>query len=248
MIGFAEGGGLIPYLREDTTLGGETVTSGLKTDALVDFSSGKLKNFGWTAGVRGRLIFLDYRLEYRSFDGIFRPAFYGPSYDRLRGTYAAETIAYLADTEAEQYQSRTMGVAGEAGATIFGLLDLSAGYFWPWEITESGSWQGSDQDEFMFTAGLRDGLLPFGIESGLQYRRSHFAATLAGWGDYSEATLFDANTSLDGYVAYPFNDVVRIVARVSTAVVRDDDGEIVYDGNGNPRMAPTVAIQTQIGF
>lgn len=248
VIGFAEGGGLIPYLRQNTELGGETVNAGLKTDALVDFSSGELKNFGWTAGVRGRLIFLDYRLEYRSFDGIFRPSFYGPTYDRLRGRYAAETIAYLSDTEAEQYQVRTMGIAGEAGASILGLLDLSAGYFWPWEVTESGNLQGSDDDEFLFTAGFRDGLIPFGIEAGLTYRRTHLAATIAGWGEYADATLFDANTSLDGFVAYPFNDVVRIVARVSTAVVRDGDGRIVYDGNGDPRMAPTVAIQTEIGF
>ena len=254
LIGFAEGGGLIPYLREDATYDadgdgvGESITSGLKTDALVDFSSGELKNFGWTAGARGNITVLDYRLEYRSFDGIFRPAFYGPSYDRLRGTYAEETLAYLADTEAEEYDLRTMGVAGEAGANLLDLVYLSAGYFWPWEITEDGTWQGSNQDEFMLSVDLQDGLLPFGIETGLTYRRTHFAATVAEWGDYSDATLFDADTTLNGYVAYPFNDVVRIVGRVTTATVRDEDGDIIYDDNGRPRMAPTVAIQTQIGF
>lgn len=248
VIGFAEGGGLIPYLREDTSLNGETVTAGLKTDALVDFSTGDLKNFGWTAGVRGNLSFLDYRLEYRSFDGIFRPAFYGPSYERLRGRYAAETVAYLADTEAERYQVRTMGIAGELGASIFGLIDLSAGYFWPWEVTESGSVQGSDQDNFLLTLALRDGLLPFGIQTGFEYERTSFAATIAGWGEFSDATLFDANTSVDGFVAYPFNETVRIVARVSTAVVRDESGEVVYDNNGQPRVAPTVGIQTELGF
>ncbi|MEX2444713.1 MAG: FecR domain-containing protein [Alkalispirochaeta sp.] len=248
LTGFAEGGGLIPYLREDTTYNGESINSGLKTDALVDFSSGELKNFGWTAGVRGNVTFLDYRLEYRSFDGIFRPAFYGPSYDRLRGTYAEGTLDYLSDTEADRYDVRTMGVAGEAGASLLGLIYLSAGYSWPWEVTDTGTWQGSDQDEFLLSMDLQDGLLPFGIETGLTYRRTHFAATVAGWGEYEDATLFDADTTLNGYAAYPFNDVVRIVAQVTTAAVRDEEGDIDYDDSGRPRMAPTVAIQTQIGF
>ncbi|MFW5693995.1 MAG: FecR domain-containing protein [Alkalispirochaeta sp.] len=254
LAGFAEGGGLIPYLREDATYDadgdgtGEAIASGLKTDALVDFSSGELRNFGWTAGARGNVTFLDYRVEYRTFDGIFRPGFYGPSYDRLRGTYAEETLRYLANTEADQYDLRTMGVAGEAGATLLGAMYISAGYFWPWEVTDEGTWQGSDQDEFMFSVELRDGLLPFGIETGLTYRRTHFAATVANWGDYQDATLFDADTTLNAYAAYPFNDVVRIVAQVTTATVRDEEGDIVYDDNGQPRMAPTVAIQTQIGF
>lgn len=248
LIGFAEAGGLIPYLRSETTVGSQTIAAGLKTSALVDFSSGNLKNFGWTAGVRGALLALDYRLEFRSFDGIFRPAFYGPNYDRLRGQIAADTVAYLADTENERYQVTTLGVAGEAGASIFGLLDLSAGYFWPWEVTESGSWRGSDQDELVVSVTANEGLIPFGIETGLQYRRTHFAATVAGWGEYADATLFDANTTLDGFVMYPFNDVVSIEARVSTAVVRNASGEIVYDDNGNPEIAPTVAIQTRLGF
>jgi hypothetical protein len=248
LVGFAEGGGLIPYLREDATYDGESINSGLKTDALVDFSSGELQNFGWTAGFRGNITLLDYRLEYRSFDGIFRPAFYGPSYDRLRGTYAEETLEYLSNTEAERYDLRTMGVSGEAGASLADVVYLSAGYFWPWEVTDDGTWKGSDQDEFSLSIDVQDGLLPLGIETGLSYRRSHLAATVANWGDYKDATLFDADTTLNGYVAYPFNDLVRIVAQVTTAAVRDEQGDIVYDDNGRPRMAPTVAIQTQIGF
>jgi hypothetical protein len=248
LVGFAEGGGLIPYLREDATYDGESINSGLKTDALVDFSSGELQNFGWTAGFRGNITLLDYRLEYRSFDGIFRPAFYGPSYDRLRGTYAEETLEYLSNTEAERYDLRTMGVSGEAGASLADVVYLSAGYFWPWEVTDDGTWRGSDQDEFSLSIDVQDGLLPLGIETGLSYRRSHLAATVADWGDYKDATLFDADTTLNGYVAYPFNDLVRIVAQVTTAAVRDEQGDIVYDDNGRPRMAPTVAIQTQIGF
>lgn len=248
LIAFAEAGGLIPYLREGTDLLSNSVGSGLKTDALVDFSSGEIKNFGWTAGARGTFTLLDYRLEFRNYDGVFRPGFYGPNYDRLRALYAAETVAYLSDTENEEYQKTIVGVAGELGAELFGTIYLSGGYFWPWEITESGTWQGSSDDEFTLEIALREGLIPFGIQTGFLYRRTHFAATLAGWGQYSDAKLFDVYTNLDAYVAYPLTPAIDLVASVSTAVVRNEDGEIVYDDNGDPRIAPTFVIQTRIGL
>ncbi len=245
IIGFAEIGSMLPYVREGTTLFGEEIDSGLRDDAV--FDSWALNNYGWNTGVRGRVALLDYRLEFRSFDGIFRPGFYGPTYDRIRGQRAAEVITYLSDPENEEFDVLTMGVAGEAGASLFEVLYLSAGYFWPWEV-DDGSWRGSNEDEFLFSVTAQEGLIPFGIQAGFEYRRTHFAATIAGWGEYSEATLFDANTTLDAFVAYPFNEFVSLVARVSTAAQRDSEGEIIYDSDGNPRMAPTVVIQTQIGF
>ncbi|MFP4211796.1 MAG: FecR domain-containing protein [Alkalispirochaeta sp.] len=248
LVAFGETGGLIPYLREDTQLGEEGINSGLKTSALVDFSSGDLKNFGWTAGVRGSALIVDYRLQFLSYDGIFRPAFYGPSYDRLRGNYAAETIAYLAATEAEEYQVQTLGVAGEAGADILELVYISAGYLWPWEQEEGGDWRGSNDDELTVSLALRDGLIPFGITAGAEYRRTHFAATVAGWNEFDDAHLFDAYTTLDGYVRGPLSEIIDLEARISTAVVRNDEGEVVYDDNGSPQVAPVLAIQTRIGF
>lgn len=248
LIGFAEAGGLIPYLREEVTLGAETLNSGLKTSALVDFSSGDLKNFGWTAGGRGQFSILTYRAEFRSYDGIFRPAFYGPNYDRLRGNYAAETVAYLFDTEADEFQVRTMGVAAEAGVDLFDLVFFSAGYFWPWQQDEDGDWEGSNDDEFSIGLALKDGLIPFGITAGAEYRRTHFAATVAGWDEYKDAHLFDAYTTLEGYVRYPLTEAIDLEARISTAVVRNEDGEVVYNNNGSPQVAPVLAIQTRIGF
>lgn len=248
LIGFAEGGGLIPYLREKTEYGGETLKAGLKTSALVDFSSGELKNFGWSAGARGHASIFTFRAEFRSYDGLFRPAFYGPSYDRLRGNYAAETLLYLANTEAEEYQIRTMGIAGEAGVDILDLLFLNAGYFQPWEVDEDGDYSGSNDDEFNVGLAFRDGLIPFGITAGAEYRRTHFAATINGWGDYDDAHLFDAYTTLDAYVRYPLTEVIDLEAQISTAVIRNEEGEIVYNDDGAPQVAPVLAIRTRIGF
>ncbi len=246
LTGYAEAGGMMPYLRNDGSDQG--VSAGLETDALVNLNTGEIRNFGWIAGFRGNALILDYRLEFRSFDGTFRPAFYDSSYDRLRATYAAETIAYLANPDAEEYQQTTMGVFGQAGANLFDLVGFSLGYFWPWVRTDAGSLEASSNDELVANLYLQDGLIPYGITAGLEYRRTFFAATVGGWGSYEEATLFDANTTLDGYVSYPLTEQIKLVARVSTAVKRDEEGVIVYDRFGRPVITPVVAVQTEIGL
>ncbi len=242
---FAEAGGMIPYLREEGTT--EGLTSGLQTDALVDLNTGEVQNFGWIAGIRGKALIIDYRLEFRSFDGTFRPAFYDSNYDRLRAQHALDTVSYLRNPNADEYQSTTMGVFGQAGANLFDLAGVSAGYFWPWEKDDSGV-HGSSDDELLVNFYVMDGLIPLGITAGLEYRRTHFAATIGNWGAYADAKLFDANTTLDGYVAYPLTEQIRLVGRVSTAVKRDGQGNIVYDDNENPVITPVVVIQTEIGL
>lgn len=248
LIGFAEAGALIPYVRSATELDGNLVSSGTKTNAMVDFESGDMRNYGWTSGIRGGLLVFDYRLAYQYYDGTFRPGFYGPSYDRLRGTLAAETITYLANTEDDRYKNTIMGVEGELGATLFGALYLGAGYLWPWEVEPSGSWKPYPEDELTVRFRLQEGVIPLGLGLGFEYRRRYLAASIGEWGGYSSDDLFDANTTLDGYVSYPLTDFISIVARVSTAAQRDAEGELIYDNEGRPKMAPTVMIQTEIGY
>ncbi|TVR67781.1 MAG: hypothetical protein EA427_12545 [Spirochaetaceae bacterium] len=248
LTGFIEAGALVPYVRTSTEYEDRPVSSGTKTNAMVDFQSGNLRNYGWTTGVRGDLLFFDFRLAYQYWDGTFRPGFYGPNYDRLRGTYAAETIAYLSNTEAREYKGSNMGVQGELGATLFDALRLGAGYLWPWEVTPSGSWVPSPEDELRLFFALREGVIPLGIGAGLEYRRRYFAPSLGRWSGYSRGDLFDVHTTLDGYLSYPLTDFISIVGRVSTAALRDAEGDLVYGSDGRPRMAPTITIQTEIGL
>ena len=252
LIAFIEGGASIPYVRNNTTVpddgDGREVSSGTKTNAMVDFQSGNLRNFGWTTGIRGDLLFFDYRLAYQYHDGTFRPGFYGPSYDRVRGIYAMEAIEYLSDTEADRFKSQNMGIHGELGATLFDALHIGAGYLWPWEITTSGSWVPTPEDELVVRFTLQEGVVPLGFGAGLEYRRRFLAASLGNWGGYSSSDLFDVNTTVDGYVSYPLTDFISVVARVSTTTQTDAEGNIVYDSAGLPKMTPTVVIQTEIGF
>ncbi|MFP4330687.1 MAG: FecR family protein [Alkalispirochaetaceae bacterium] len=244
IIIFGDVGGLIPYVRNEAA----GVGTGIKFDALVDLDSSELKNFGLASGLLGRLGMVDYRLEYRRFDGTFRHGFYGPNYDRLRGTYAAETIGYLQNPDAEEFDVTTMGIYGEAGADLLDLIRFEAGYFWPWEVTSGGSWQPSDEDELNLTATIREGLLPLGISASFGYRRTFFVPTLLGEGEFSDATLFDQNSVASASLTYPVAPNLDLITSVYTTVSRDADGNIVYEEDGTPKIAPTVVIQTEIGF
>ena len=244
LVAFGDVGGMIPYVRQEA--GG--VGSGIKFDALVDLESSELKNFGLASGVLGNIAMVDYRLEYRRYDGTFRYGFYGPNYDRLRGNYAAETLAYLDDPDAEAFDVTTMGIYGEAGFDILELLRFEAGYFWPWEVTSGGSWEGSDRDEFNVSATIQEGLLPLGITASFAYRRTFFLPTLLDDKDLENATLFDANTVASATVTYPVASNLDLIASVYTTVSRDSDGDIIYEDDGEPKISPTVVIQTRIGF
>lgn len=242
LVAFGDVGGMIPYVRSEA--GG--VGSGLKFDALVDLDSSELRNFGLATGVFGTIAAVDYRLDYRRYDGTFRYGFYGPGYDRLRGNYAAETIAYLQNPDL--FDATTMGIYGEAGLNVLQLLRLEAGYFFPWEVTSSGSWETSDRDEFNISATLREGLLPLGITASVAYRRTYFFPTLLGDSDFEDASLFDANTVASATVTYPVASNLDLIASVYATVVRDSSGDIVYEDDGDPKVAPTVILQTRIGF
>lgn len=243
LVAFGDIGGMIPYVRKKA--GG--VGTGIKFDALVDLESSELKNYGIASGFLGNITLLDYRLEFRRYDGTFRHGFFGPNYDRLRGSYAVETLVYLDNPEADRFDLTTMGIYGEAGADIFQLLRLEAGYFWPWEEI-GGDWQPSDRDEFNLSATIREGLLPLGISASLGYRRTFFVPTLLGDSDFKKASLFDENTVASASVTYPFAENIDITASVYSTINRDSAGNIVYEKNGTPKVSPTVAIQTRVGF
>ena len=247
---FVEAGGLIPILRNgvDARASGlGKVDSGVRLSALFT-KDDDIQNYGVIAGARGNIAVVDYRLAFRHSNGVFVPNFYGPNYARLGEQRAVSVVRYLLDENNPTFDTVTQGIDGQAGLTIFGALDLVAGYFWPWEINGDGDWSASSNDEFLLRVVANDGLIPLGFTAGLSYRRTHVIATIAKWGTYRDANLFDAYTVLDGFVAYPLTGFIDIVARVSTSVLRDENGRIEYEPDGNPRIGPTVSIQTQIGL
>ncbi|MFP4549687.1 MAG: FecR domain-containing protein [Spirochaetales bacterium] len=249
VIAYTDVGGLLPYLRE----GVAGLDPGFQTQALTEAVDGstRLRNYGVVGGIMGNVTMLDYRAELQFFNGIFEPAFYDADYDRTRGEVARQTIAYLQDPNDPEYDYMTLGVYGEASATLFDLVTLTAGYRWPWTIDgETDKIAMGDQDYLLAELRLQEGLLPLDISAGVSYERTFFVPTLLDETGFEGATLFDENTVLSGEIVYPVAPIIDIVASVSTTVLRNDDGTIIYEqrnGQLKPKIGPVISIETRLG-
>lgn len=250
IIAFGDVAGMLPYIRTTTTLNGTSIGQGFKVNALIDTSGGfRLRNYGIASGVFGNIFGLDYRLEYRNYNGVFRPAFYDASYERLRGSYAVDLMQYLSNPSDPQYQNVTMGIYGEAGFTLLKLINFQAGYMWPWTWDSSGNIQFGTDDYLKLQLGVDKGLIPLGISASISYERTKFIPMLLNDPSrFGQLTPFDANTVLQGQVTYPIAPTMNIVLAISTTAKHDDSGNVVYDANGNPIIVPSVSIETQIGY
>jgi hypothetical protein len=249
VVAFTDVGGLVPYLRDSLTdVDGNEVDAGLKTEAFVDTDAGRLRNFGAMTGVLGNVAFFDYRLDFRTYNGIFRPFYFDGGYERRRGRVAEEVYSYFFDPDADRFDETGAGVYGEAGFSILAdNLRFRAGYLWPWEVDSAGEWTLSDYDYLTLRAELREGLLPLGIHASTEYDRRGFFATAMSRGDFSEATFFDANSVLRSEVVYPVAPTLDLAFIVTTTVLRNEDGTIRYD-DGEPEVGNSVTIETRIGL
>ncbi|TVQ27387.1 MAG: hypothetical protein EA382_03855 [Spirochaetaceae bacterium] len=249
IILYGDIGGLLPYLRQPA--GG--LESGFHFSALTAPAEGTagLRNYGIASGVMGNIALLDYRLEFQNYHGFFRPAFYGRSYDRVRGERAREVISYLQDPDAPEFQNQTVAIYGEAGFTIAEAVQLRAGYRWPWTTDPvTNEIVVGDDDYLLASLSLRKGLLPLGISAGFSYERSYFVPTLLTRDGFESARLFDENTVLSGEIVYPIAPIMDVVASVSTVLLRDGEGNIVYEernGQLRPKFGPVISITTRIG-
>ena len=249
MVLFGDVGGLLPYLRADS----DGLTSGFQTQALTytEGETTELRNYGIAAGLFGNASLLDFRLEFQNYHGTFQPAFYDANYDRIRGEKVRDTVAYLLDPDSEDFANQTIGVYGEAGFTIADVVRFDLGYLWPWTRDADTDAIVVGDNDFL-TAGLtfQDGLLPLGITAGFSYERTYFVPTLLGNEGFESARLFDENTVLSGEIVYPVAPIMDIVASVSSTILRNADGTIIYEDRGGelrPTYGPVISIETRIG-
>jgi hypothetical protein len=249
LVLFGDVGGLLPYLRNSA--GG--LDEGFQTKALThETATGtELRNYGIASGVFGNVSLLDFRLEFQNYHGIFEPAFYDANYDRTRGDKVRQTIAYLQDPGAPEYENETLGIYGEAGFTIAQVVRLDAGYLWPWtRNAETDAIEAGDNDYLLTSLELREGLLPLDISASFAYERTNFVPTLIGKTGFEGARLFDANTVLKGQIVYPVAPIMDIVGTVTTTVLRDEVGNVRYEkrnGELYPMFGPIISIETRIG-
>ncbi|TVQ24157.1 MAG: hypothetical protein EA383_11835 [Spirochaetaceae bacterium] len=248
---FADVGGMIPFLRNGFDDGsGATIAEGFRSDTLFvpDGDSIVLRNYGIMTGIFGNIGPVDYRLDARNSNGVFRPSFYGQNYDRIRGDRAVELARYLLDPDADEFNESTYGIYGEAGAELFNAVRLEAGYLWPWKIATGGGLAPADDDELYLSLQIQPDTLPMGLYGGVSYRRTQFAPTLLGRGGFANAGLFDANTVFTGELIYPVAPIMNVVGVTTTTVARNADGTIRYDDNGRPETNWSFTIETRIGM
>lgn len=244
---FGDIGGMMPYLRNSIGTGDDTIESGLILQALynpdADVEAGELplRNYGIAAGVLGNIFIMDYRVEYRNYNGTFRPTFFNKNYNRSRGEYAVQVKnELLSPQEIEQI----VGVYGEAGFNIADKFRLEAGYMWPWKE----DFEFGEEDYLHIEAELFRGLIPVvDIHGSIAYDRYKFIPTLIGTD--TELTLFDANTVVRGEVIYPVAPTLDLAILVSTTVAYDDAGNVLLDPDtGKTQVNPSISIETRVHF
>jgi hypothetical protein len=244
---FADGAAALPYVTEDSTFFGKPVSAGIKTDFV--YSDGKVKNWGAAAGLIGNVLFLDWRLEYRYFTGIFRPSFFDATYDRMRGAYAAQYAYYMATPSDYDETPTVMGIYGEGGFKILNdKLQFLFGYMWPWS-PDAGSMQDLIQssDEFHAKLTVKKGLVPIWDVSGsIRYDKRGLMKSIAD-GDFK---LLDEGTSFGGELVMPVpkTPMLDLAVIFQTVPYRDAEGKVKYDADGKMELKPSITIETRLHF
>ncbi len=211
-----------------------------------DISGSSFRNYGLSAGILGNILMVDYTLEYRYMDGLFHHSFFGPNYERIRGLRVVEVNDYLTAMETggdSVYDEVTMGIYGDASATLFDMFSFSAGYMWPWKGVDSDNPE-TFGDEFAASFTILPDVIPvIGIHGGVYYYRTNFVPMIAT----DEMSFFDAYAAFKGEIVYPVAPIIDLAAVFSTAVRHDEEGNIVYK-NDKPEMVPNITIETRLSF
>lgn len=237
IILFADVAAMLPYFQEAVPGPGPSIPVGFAFDAIWDDTEQKFKNWGFASGFLGNVLIVDYRLEGRYFTGTFTPAIYNSVYDRRRHEYVQDVVLYLKNQDNPAFDTKTLGIYGEATANLGKKFYLGAGYLWPWYLDGTGVSAGPD-DYFLFKAGVLKGGIPFtDIFGSLTYERTRFIQTLKG---EESLELFDANTVFTAELVYPVSPILNVAALVATNVIED--------AFGNLESHLTVSIVTRVNY
>ncbi|PKL05996.1 MAG: hypothetical protein CVV53_06590 [Spirochaetae bacterium HGW-Spirochaetae-9] len=250
---FADASVTVPYIQDsfvspyDPT---KTVSSGLQTDLIWD---GGPRNWGAATGFMGNLLFIDWRLEYRYFTGIFRPAFFDSTYERSRSTYVQNYIPYIDGSKSSSDAPTVMGIYGEAGFTLFrDKLMLQAGYMWPWNPEDGFKLSATADDEFHAGLGIKKGLIPVvDLAGAIYYDKWGLVNSIAS----DSFEFFDEKTAFAGEIEIPIPGTPNLaIGLIFKAVAKRDPttGNVVYKTIGDPSsgvvMTPSITMETRFRF
>lgn len=252
---YLEAGTALPYYR--SAVPGEPGLSQIDQGpaAYAIWDEG-LRNWGAVFGLAGNVLIVDYRLEARYTQGLYRATLFDANYQRTKTAGVLQPLHdYLRETavKTEADGTQTLGVYGSGGFNLFDLLTLDMGYYWPMGFKADGTVDVGQTDKFEAKVVIPEGTIPFiDIHGSVSYERYRFGPTLydilvnnSEQGLY----LFDANTVLRGEVIYPLASTLKLAINVATTVLRDASGQVLFQADGvTPQIQPSIQIETRISF
>jgi hypothetical protein len=231
---FADAAALLPIVD------GQAKVEYIYNDSIESLAD-RIQNYGAMAGLFGNILMVDYKLEYRYALGQFRPGFYNSTYDRLKGQYLLDVLSYLDAPAPTTKAEATQGIYGSVGMEFAGIFDLTGGYYGPWD--EGG--YNPAEDYFHLKLTLKPDVIPVvGLHGSLTYDRTGLVDSIQNDG----FKLIDANTVFKGELIYPIAPTLDIALLVSSALARDNLGNVEYDTDGNPRVYNSLTIDTRVHF
>ena len=238
LVLFSDIAGMVPYYRTQA-VDYPQIGTGLALKAIYDSDESafldRFRNWGLMAGIMGKVTILDYRLEYRHFNGTFRAPFFGPAYERMKAGYVLSTNEYISQLYGGQpisdaFTMTTRGIYGQGGMNIFNMLYVEAGYFLPWN--EDGI---ADQDEFHLLVSMPKGTIPFiDVSGSLAYDKVMFVD------DLKDGEFINENAVVKGELVFPIAPTLDLAGIVTTSMSVDDTGET--------QVTPVISIETRIHF
>ncbi len=245
---FADFGTFVPYYRNTTPLYPD-LPVGFASKAFYD---NELKNFGVSAGVFGNILVVDYRFDFRLSKGIYNPHVFQATYSRTKVEQLSSINSYLQNAytgipnSVDDYY--VTGIYGSASVNFFDQVTFDLSYLWPWYV-EDGKLTYDYNDQLVIKLVVKEDTVPvINVHGSVSYERTKFAPTLMGWLG-TQLSLFDANTVVKGEIIYPLAKTLNLVGLVSTAVVQDAQGNVVYQADGvTPQIQPTVTVEIRLNF
>ena len=241
---FADGAAMVPYVRNGGASAGD---AGFRFDMV--YSNGALTNWGAATGFIGNVLFIDWRLEYRYFTGVFSSPFFDTSYERRRSTLVKEWADYLSGAEEIDQSPSVMGVYGEGGFSFMrDKLSMTFGYFWPWAAgaTSLDEQLSTSDDYFKAQLVVKKGLIPvIDLAGAITYERRSFIQSIVN----GEAMLFDENTVFSGELSFPIPGAPNLdLALIVSTTIERINGEAVYTSDGETSIVPAITLETRLHF
>jgi hypothetical protein len=255
MVLFADIAGMIPWFRNDGSGAYAGITSGPHFEAMIpDDPDSILRNYGFSTGILGNVLFIDYIADFRIFSGTFRPQFFDTTYDTKSSNYALETAGYILYPDADEWDNLTMGIYLEGGYTMEKIFSIEIGYMFPMTMDSVEGFQfleGEDTLHAKFT--LDSDVIPVvDISGSISYDRSYFYKMVAGEKSPTGKSLdwFDEYTSLNGEIVYAVSKNLDLAYLFSTAVARNPEtGEVLYEADGvTMQIDFSMGIETRIHY